>query len=287
MRRTRKKGSRTWAALLLLSGIAFLISASVLASNYSADFAAESEFKALSKRVQTAEQDVTLMNGDGVTPYKEAVISGSADTYDAGLSDESAHEILNKYAGLYQDNPDMGGWIRIDGTVIDYPVMYTPDEPEKYLHLSFEGESSNRGVPFIGAGCAIEPRSQNIVVYGHHMKNGSMFAGIVNYKDMDFWRKHPTIYFSTLYEEGEYEVFAAFETDTYAANDLRCYDFINAKDEADFYDYIRKIQKAALFDTGVTVSYDDELLTLSTCAYHTSNGRFLVVARKQSINAKG
>lgn len=284
MRQTRKK-RKTWLVLLLFSSVVFLISAMVLVLSYTADAKVESEFEALSKHVKSAQQNASLTNGkDATLPEPDQTSFGEesalSETDEIQHNDEPAYEMLNLYAELYQENPDMGGWIRIDGTVIDYPVMFTPDEPEKYLHLSFEGEHSNRGVPFIGEGCTIAPRSRNIVVYGHHMKNGSMFAAIVNYKDIDFWSEHPTIYFSTLYEEGEYEVFAAFETDIYAAKELHCYSFTTAKDEADFSEYIAGIQKAAFYNTGVDVSYDDELLTLSTCAYHTSNGRFVIVARK-------
>lgn len=273
----RKRRNKTWLILLASSTAVFLMSAAVLISGYTADDGEKSEFEILAERVKTAQQDTALVNAaEPALPDPDEITSGDEPV----PSGEPGHEILDQYAGLYQENPDLGGWIRIDGTNVNYPVMFTPDDPEKYLHLSFEGKYSKRGVPFIGEGCAITPRSQNIILYGHHMKNGSMFAAIVNYKDIDFWRGHPAIYFSTLYEEGEYEVIAAFETDVYAAEELRCYSFLGAKDEADFNEYIAAIREAALYDTGVDVAYGDGLLTVSTCSYHTSNGRFVVVARK-------
>ena len=263
--------------MLVFSIAVFLMSAAVLISGYAYDAEDESEFESLAERVRIVSQDTSLMNSEELDISQESAVSGTAAT---ASGEEPVYEMLDQYAGLYQENPDLGGWIRIDGTAIDYPVMYTPDEPERYLHLSFEGRYSKRGVPFIGEGCSIAPRSQNIVVYGHHMKNGSMFAAITGYKDMEFWREHPTIYFSTLYEEGEYQVLAAIETDIYASEELRCYSFTGAEDEADFNEYIAAIRETALYDTGVDVAYGDELLTLSTCSYHTSNGRFVVVARK-------
>jgi sortase B len=278
MEQTSNKRNKAWLALLLISSAALLISAAVLVSNYSADAAMENEFDVLSERVKSAQQNVISEKREETAPHETDQASSGAESTDT--SEEPAYELLNQYAGLYQENPELGGWIRIDGTVIDYPVMFTPEEPEKYLHLSFEGKYSKRGVPFIGEGCAIAPRSQNIVVYGHHMKNGSMFAAIVKYKDIDFWRQHPRIYFSTLYEEGEYEVFAVFETDIYAAEKLRCYSFINARDEADFSKYIADIQDVALYSTGVKVSYGDALLTLSPVLIIPATAGLCVVARK-------
>ena len=190
-------------------------------------------------------------------------------------------QILSRFTELYAQNSDLGGWVKIDDTDLDYPVMFTPDEPERYIHLAFSKKKSMSGVPFIGEGCTIWPRSDNIVLYGHHMKNGSMFATIVKYQDKDFWREHPIIHFSTLYDEGDYEVFAALATDLREAKTLRCYTFLNAKDEADFQDFLDGIRGAALYDTGVAVNYGDDLLTLSTCAYHTNDGRFVILAKRK------
>ena len=190
-------------------------------------------------------------------------------------------QILSRFTELYAQNSDLGGWVAIDGTEVNYPVMFTPENPQKYIHLSFSGKESMSGVPFIGEGCTILPRSDNIVLYGHHMKSGAMFADIVKYKDKDFWCEHPIIHFSTLYDEGDYEVFAALATDLREAKTLRCYTFLNARDEADFQNFLDGIRSAALYDTGVAVSYGDDLLTLSTCAYHTNDGRFVILAKRK------
>jgi len=190
-------------------------------------------------------------------------------------------QILSRFTELHAQNSDLGGWVAIDGTDVNYPVMFTPENPEKYIHLSFSKKESMSGVPFVGEGCTIQPRSDNIVLYGHHMKSGAMFASIVKYQDEDFWREHPIIHFSTLYDEGDYEVFAALATDLREAKTLRCYTFLNARDEADFQDFLDGIRGAALYDTGVSVSYGDDLLTLSTCAYHTNDGRLVILAKRK------
>ena len=119
-------------------------------------------------------------------------------------------EILPRFLELYQKNPDLAGWLTIPGTRIDYPVMYSPDEPERYLHANFEVSYSFAGLPFIDAAC--DPESGNRIIYAHNMLDGSMFRTLLKYQQKDFWQRNPVISFNTLYEEQEYEVVAAFTT---------------------------------------------------------------------------
>ena len=292
-RRRRRNRSHAWLALLLASITVFLFALAALASDYRTEAKEDGELVELAKRVEAKEEGtsaaaVTSEEQGEQSGAQESPLPQSGSTAQGSPLPQSGStaqeqplaQILSRFAELYAENSDLGGWIKIEGTVINYPVMFTPDDPQKYLHLSFKGESSTRGVPFIGEGCDIQPRSDNIIIYGHHMKSGDMFAAIVDYEDVSFWREHPYVEFSTLYEEAEYEVFAVIETDVYKARDLRCYTFINADSEEDFNDYLGRIRAASLYDTGIDVSYGDELVTLSTCGYHTSNGRFLVIAKK-------
>ena len=105
-----------------------------------------------------------------------------------------AHE---KYGALFEQNEDFIGWIKIDGTKIDYPVMQSPNNPDYYLKHSFEKAYSDYGVPYIDEACATGI-SNNLVIYGHHMKNGTMFSDLCNYTDADFCKEHPIINFDTL-----------------------------------------------------------------------------------------
>jgi sortase B len=188
--------------------------------------------------------------------------------------------ILEQYRALHEQNADMVGWIKIDGTVIDYPVMYTFDD--FYLSHGFDKEESKSGVPFIDKRCTVEPFGTNTIIYGHHMKNGTMFAGLENYKDADYYKEHPAICFDTLYTHQEYEIIAVFESQIYKKSDtvFKHYNFLNAEGQTDFDECIANVKALSLYDTGVTASYGDELLTLVTCAYHTENGQFVVVAKK-------
>ena len=190
-------------------------------------------------------------------------------------------EILPRFLELYQKNPDLAGWLTIPGTRIDYPVMYSPDEPERYLHANFDIDYSFAGLPFLDAACDTE--SGNRIIYAHNMLDGSMFRSLPKYESKSYWQAHPTIHFDTLYEEGEYEVLAAFYDRVYYTyeNCFKFYQFIDAADEADFNNAISNFRSKALYDTGVTAAYGDKLITLVTCAYHVEDGRFVVVARKK------
>ena len=194
---------------------------------------------------------------------------------------ETGQEILPQYASAYEQNPDLFGWVCIEGTVLDYPVMHTPDDPEKYLRLSFKGETSTAGTPFMDAKCGID--SDNYIIYGHNMKNGTMFREILQYADKSYWQEHPVIRFDTLYEQGEYEVLAAFYDRVYYADEncFKFYRFIKAADKADYDNAIQNYKEKSLYDTGVTAEYGDKLITLVTCSYHEEHGRFVVVARQR------
>ncbi|MDD4509320.1 MAG: class B sortase [Oscillospiraceae bacterium] len=205
-------------------------------------------------------------------------------TPDAPDEEESAPAptttAYEKYAEVYEQNSDFVGWISIPGTKIDYPVMQTKDEPNFYLKHSFEKSYSDYGVPYAQENCDID-LSDNTVIYGHHMNNGSMFSDLCKYADAAFYREHKTITFDTLGGYGEYEVVAAFKTVAYSTEGFRYYDFVNAESEAAFAEYIAKCKELALYDTGVSAEYGDKLITLSTCEYTRTNGRMVIVAKKR------
>ena len=190
-------------------------------------------------------------------------------------------EVLPRLQEQYEKNPDLAGWLTIPGTRIDYPVMYSPDEPERYLHANFEVSYSFAGLPFIDAAC--DPESGNRIIYAHNMLDGSMFRTLLKYQQKDFWQRNPVISFSTLYEEQEYEVVAAFYDKVYKKTDtnFKFYQFYDTSDQSRFDEAMAYYREHALYDTGVTAQCGDLFLTLVTCAYQTENGRFVVVARKK------
>lgn len=188
-------------------------------------------------------------------------------------------DVLAKYRELYLQNEDMVGWIAIDETKLNYPVMQTKNNPNFYLKRNFEKEYSDLGVPYIQENCDIL-NSDNLIIYGHHIKGGKMFGALESYKSKSFYEKHKTIQFDALTEQAEYEIVAVFKTVAYSAEGYRYYDFVNAETEEAFAEYVAKCKELALYDTGVSAEYGDKLITLSTCEYSAQNGRLVVVAKK-------
>lgn len=182
-----------------------------------------------------------------------------------------------KYGSLHEQNSDFIGWICIDGTEINYPVMQSPENPGFYLKHGFDKSRSEYGVPYLDEACVIG-ESNNLIIYGHHMKNGTMFCDLDGYADPAFCELHPVIHFDTLSSFGDYEVIAVFRYDT-NHDDFR-YNRYADMDETTFGHFMKEVHLRELYSTGKSASYRDQLLTLSTCEYSYKNGRLVVVAGK-------
>ncbi len=170
-------------------------------------------------------------------------------------------------------------WIDIEGTEISYPVMYTPDEPEYYLHRDFDGEYSYSGLPFLDSRCDID-KSSNLIIYGHNMKNSTMFSQLLKYEDYDFWKEHRYINVKTADSRRKYEIIAAYRSEVQpeGGSGFRYYGFTDTDKASEYDEYLRGIKSLALYDTGASAKYGTQLMTLSTCSYHTDDGRFAVTA---------
>ena len=200
-------------------------------------------------------------------------------TQDTQQETASEPEKQASYQNLYWENTDMVGWILIEDTNIDYPVMQTVDNPNFYLKRGFDKQHSDYGVPYVQENCDLA-LSDNCVIYGHHMNNGTMFADLCKYESEDFYQEHKTVRFDTLSGFGEYEVVAVFKTVAYSEQGFKYYHFTRAESAEDFDAYIVQCKALSLYDTGVTVEYGDRLITLSTCEYSRKNGRMVVVAKR-------
>lgn len=225
---------------------------------------------------QYADQKQSAEAFEKIAVLVEAGTPPADEPQDAKSPEQTAFE---KYAAVYKQNNDFVGWISIEGTNIDYPVMQTADTPNYYLKRNFDKQYSDYGVPYVQENCDLE-FSDNCVLYGHHMNNGTMFSDLCKYADEDFYREHKTIRFDTLSDFGEYEVIAAFKTAAYSEQGFKYYHFTLADSAEDFDTYIAKCKELSLYDTGVTAEYGDRLITLSTCEYSRPNGRMVVVAKQ-------
>lgn len=186
--------------------------------------------------------------------------------------------ILKEYEKLASENADMAGWLKVEGTDIDYPVMHRGDN-SFYLEHNYYGDYDRNGSLFIDRYCSIFPQSENIIIYGHNVDGAPSFGQIKYYKDKDYRTYHPNIYFDTIYEKGVYEVVSAFTTSV-KKKGFKYYLFYGYDNEEQFNEFADYIMANAAYDTGASLKYGDKFITLSTCDYAVSDGRFVVVARK-------
>lgn len=195
---------------------------------------------------------------------------------------ETKDAILPKYQDLYAQNSDLVGWLTIDAIGVDYPVMQTPGDNEYYLRRGFDKLYSLAGSLFLDENCRItSPSTANWLIYGHNMSDGSMFGQLDKYAEESFYREHPTFEFDTLYEEMQWQIVAVIRTQV-GADDLPYYTFFDASSERDWHAKYQAVMDLALYDTGVTAQYGDQLLTLSTCGTtsSTTDKRLAVIAKR-------
>ena len=192
-------------------------------------------------------------------------------------------QVLPQYAELYKINNDVVGWLTIEGTKINYPVMQTPGKKDYYLRRDFYGDYSSAGCLYAREECDINTPSENITIYGHNMRNGSMFAGLLKYRSggKTFYEEHRYITFDTLTEHHVYEIFAVFDTTASIGEGFDYHNFIEGNKD-DFEAFVYECLHLSYYDTGIVPEYGDKLITLSTCEYTQTNGRLVVVARQIS-----
>ena len=282
-KRRKKERKRS---LLLLAGImsALLLGFCVTdeMSYRIKSFASEKKMEALQNSVlqpmEKAPGTENVMERVAMAGSDSLVMSDSARQPEA----EEENGILPEYAELYEKNDDLVGWIRIPGTKINYPVMQTKEDMEYYLHRDFNGNEDVNGLPFLDARCDVNKPTTNLLIYGHSMNSGAMFAGLADYKDYNFYQEHKTIYFDTMQERGEYEIVAVFQSRVAYVDEVafRYYNFIQADTQEEFDSFMSAVEQLSYYDTGNEAVFGDRLLTLSTCDKEITDGRLVVLARK-------
>ncbi|MCT8137901.1 class B sortase [Anaerobacillus sp. CMMVII] len=187
---------------------------------------------------------------------------------------EETRSIMDKFLPLLEKNEDTVGWITIPNTQVDYPIVKKEDN-DFYLHHNFEGERSNGGTIFMDFRNIGDGTDRHTILYGHNMRDGTMFQGLMKYKQSDFFSDNQMITFYTLYEETKWEIFSAYVTDTN-------YYYIPTRfrSKRDYLDFLEGIQGKSLFQSEIEFTDEDKILTLSTCSYEFLDARFVVHARK-------
>lgn len=232
----------------------------------------------------------TDRNYDALLALKDKADSGLSGRVDDDVvihytedGEKEIPDVLDEYKEILKKNKKLIGWVKIDDTKINYPVMQTNDN-EYYLDHNLNQEYDKNGSIFMDKDCDVLKPSTNLIIYGHHMRSGNMFGGLDKYSDKKYYEEHKYIDFDTIYEKGIYEIMYVFRSRVYSEGEVvfKYYQFIDAISELEFDSNMNEMAAVSLYDTGVTAVYGDRLLTLSTCDYQEKNGRFVVVAKKVS-----
>lgn len=236
-----------------------------------------------SLRDQNASQNHDKNNGstgsDSQDPTQE---TPGATEETVGQQNPGEPQVLPEYQALYEKYNTLVGWIQVPNTDVDYPVFQTPDQPNFYLRKDMDGNYSRWGCIYVREQCDVFRPSDNVVIYGHHMSDGSMFYSLDNYYKYSFWKDNQYFTFDTIYEHHTYQVIAVFKTSANLGEGFSYHTFNDAANEAEFNAFMEKVHELQFYDTGVTAQYGDKLITLSTCEYSLDNGRFVVVAKRVS-----
>ena len=230
----------------------------------------EQEVKIIELRKLAAREPVTNMKGR-LEPVTKPSAASQSD------KESSNKPILHDFAVLNEKNPDCVGWVSIPGTSIDFPVMQNGDF---YLKHDFDGNYTDYGLPFLDERCSLDS-SDNLIIYGHHMNDGSMFSTLLNYADEDYCAAHPEITLETEQGVESYLVAAIVRAaGSYGPEDWSLFDQSNMS--VDSFDVlVENLNERRLYDTGRELVFGDRLLTLVTCEYSQNNGRLAVIAVRQ------
>lgn len=198
------------------------------------------------------------------------------------LEEDAQNEVIDTVKELQNENADVIAWIKINDTNINYPVVQTNDN-DYYLYRNYRKENSNYGSIFIDKNSDIENTNSNIIMYGHNMKDGSMFGDLLKYEDEEYYNNHKYIEFVTNTNSSTYEIIAVFKSRIFYKNEkdvFRYYYYTDLDTEEDYNYYIDNCKQLSLYDTGVNAEYGEQIITLITCEYSSENGRMVVVAKK-------
>ena len=226
---------------------------------------------------------------DGDADASQAVKADETDSEQPGKEEsdqpKELPDILPEYQEIYAENQDLVGWLQIDDTIINYPVLQSDSEEDSqfYLTHSFAKKKDKNGSLFMDYRNDFVDRDTNLIIYGHNMKSGAMFGSLKKYLEKGYLEKHPKIRFDTIYERGTYEVIGAFLSEVSYQDEytFRYYNFLNANNESEFEAFcVNVMQLDALKKGTLDAKYGDQLLTLSTCSSYTDEGRMFIIAKR-------
>ena len=207
----------------------------------------------------------------------DVVVEVNEPTASSETEAKSEIPVQINFTKLKNVNSDIIGWIYNAGTVINYPVVQGKDN-DYYLNHLITGKYNSSGTPFLDANIKSDFSEKHSIIYAHHMKNGSMFSSITNYKNSDYYNKHKNMYLMTPTKNYRLEVFSAYVTPADSDTYMRGFG-----ENEEYENYIKNITSKSIVNTGVVVAKEDRIVSLSTCSYEYENARFIVHCRTVEI----
>ena len=249
---------------VVLLVIAFAVSAFMVGKYMIEGKKSEDRFAELANQASAAATETTEATEESTGPEE--------------TTEATEPKMIAGYEEIYNQNSDLVGWIKMEGTKLNYPVMQTPEDPNFYLYRDFDKKDSTRGSVYAWAEADVDEPSDNITIFGHNMADGSMFNCLGAYTSKYAWENNPLIMFDTLYEYHTYKIFAVFKTSANVGQGFSYHKFVDADSEEEFNDFVAECKRLSFYDTGITPVYGDKLIALSTCEYTLDNGRLVVCA---------
>ena len=259
------------SVILLVAGILCLIGAIVLFVYYTM----------LDRQNEASLESFRLAAKESITSAASDISSLKDDILE-NVSENANTAVKNPYADSFLANEDMVAWLVVPGTNIDYPVMWTPYDENYYLYRDFNQKDDANGSLILDTDSNLDPLTTNLIIHGHNMKSGAMFGNLTDYEDETYYKDHKQIVLYTKECQKNYEIIAVFRSQVYKKTDdvFKFYKFFQANTEEEFNDFYDNIKALSIYDTDVTAEFGDNFITLSTCVYHVTNGRFVVVAKE-------
>lgn len=264
--------------LLIIAIVCLLILCLLFLRNRMQDMHSQDTVEELRQQASAASETLPTPSPEPATPSPSATPAATPTATPV----PTPEAVTNPYKDAFLSNDDMRAWIRIPGTNIDYPVMWTPEDEQYYLYRDFDGSENQNGCLILDTDSCVDPLTTNLIIHGHNMKSGAMFGHLTDYRQETFYQEHKDIILYTEECQRNYEVIAVFPSQVFRKSDdvFKFYQFFQADTQEEFDDFYNNIKEMSLYDTGVTAEFGDHFITLSTCVYHVETGRFVVVAKE-------
>ena len=286
-KKTKAKRKQIHVIVYLLLSILMALSIIYIINFFSLKQEAKEQSKLLNTtNILTMEDtnEFVQNNLENETENVEADLEENKDTTATENIEEKTQETerMLQVKQLQEQNADIVGWLEIENTNINYPVLQGTDN-SYYMTHNYKKENSKNGAIFLDANYNWNIQSNNLLIYGHNLGNSMMFQELLKYEKKSFYSQHPVIRFTTAEEDAQYEIISVFKSRVYyksEKNVFRYYHFINNESEKEYNQFVKNAKNVSLYPIDATASYGDQLITLSTCSYYVEDGRFAVVGRK-------